>query len=65
MHGTRFWRKGPLRKWQYFCVWQTKRCQITLALPGTQPAPRSGILRLRVRAEQPVNWQCRHGVPKK
>jgi hypothetical protein len=28
---------------------------LTLALPGTQQAPRSGILRLRVRAEQPVN----------
>ena len=27
----------------------------TLALPGKQPAPRSGILRLRVRAKQPVS----------
>ena len=27
---------------------------LTLALPGTQHGPRSGILLLRVRAEQPV-----------
>jgi hypothetical protein len=30
-------------------------CRLTLTLPGTQLVSRSGSLRLRVRAEQPVN----------
>lgn len=35
--------------------WVRHLCWLTLALPGTQPVPRSGSLWLRVRAEQLVS----------
>jgi hypothetical protein len=56
-------RPIPSQRWRRF------PCGLTLALPGTQPVPRSGSLRLRVRAEQPVNQHgeyfggMSHGLP--